>query len=291
MMIFNIVVGRRILLLLQSILIAILFVLPLADNSKSNAVITESADHSNDDYASTCLCPILDRPNVLEKTRRARWMVHSLNFGVLSTISTRVVVSNGSTSSPVPFGNVISFADGLCDTSSGIPYFYGTYMDQSFIDIQSNPIVSFTLSEAFLPTLCPGVRPIKACSSFSGVGDPENPVCARLTLTGTLVELRETTATKSMKNNNSTRLLPPTTAETSTAVVLPEQDDSSDDDEYQRAKAALFQRHPLMQYWPHDHNWIVAKLEIHDIWFLDYFGGPSILSIAEYLAINLFLPN
>ena len=197
------------------------------------------------DAEDSCICTLLDRPNVLEKEKRARWMVHSLNFGVLSTISSRLP-------DQPPFGNVYSFVDGLCNTSSGVPYFYGTYMDQSFKDSKENPSASFTLSEASLPSLCAGKDPIKACASHTGLGDPENPICARLTLTGKLVEVPSSTK------------------------------------EYEEAKNALLQRHPVMQHWPTGHNWIVAKLEIEDIWFIDYFGGASILSVDDYFSVNLF---
>lgn len=80
---------------------------------------------ASDEPDESCTCMLLDRPDVLEKEKRARWMVHSLNYGVLSTISTRLPGSP-------PFGNVYSFVDGDCSSSSGVPYFYGTYMDQSF---------------------------------------------------------------------------------------------------------------------------------------------------------------
>lgn len=58
--------------------------------------------------------------------------------------------------------------------------------------------------------------------------------------------------------------------------------------EYESAKSALFNRHPSMSYWPNDHEWIIAKIEIEDLWFIDYFGGASILSVDEYLDVDLF---
>lgn len=83
-------------------------------------------------------------------------------------------------------------------------------------------------------------------------GDPEFPICARLTLTGTLVQV------------------------------------DADSDEYIGAQRALFERHQSMKSWPDDHNWIIAKLEIEDIWLIDYFGGASILSVDDYMAVELF---
>mmetsp|Transcript_5481 Transcript_5481/g.7190 ORF Transcript_5481/g.7190 Transcript_5481/m.7190 type:complete len:221 (+) Transcript_5481:132-794(+) len=200
--------------------------------------LTLAADGSED----TCICNLLERPEVLKKKERARWMVHSLNYGVLSTISTRLPDSP-------PFGNIYSFVDGDCESSSGTPYFYGTYLDQSFKDMEMNPIASFTLTEASLPSVCSGT-PLKACTAQSGRGDPEMPVCARLTLTGKLVEVTGS--------------------------------------EYDSAKSALLHRHPVMMYWPTDHDWVIAKLEIEDIWFIDYFGGASILDVGEYFDVDLF---
>ncbi|KAL7568417.1 hypothetical protein ACA910_012135 [Epithemia clementina (nom. ined.)] len=232
----------------RGMMIVSLFVGLLLASSSSLVVAVMINNNDYDESGDgSCICALLERPNVLVKAKRARWMVHSLNFGILSTISSRLPGNP-------PFGNVISFVDGLCETSTGVPYFYGTYRDQSFMDAQKNPSASLTLSEASLPSLCTGTHPIKACASYTGRGDPENPVCARLNLTGKLVEVKQ-------EENPA---------------------------EYEMAQAALFQRHPVMPDWPENHHWIVAKLEIEDIWFIDYFGGPSILPVEEYLAVDLF---
>lgn len=186
-----------------------------------------------------CACDVLEQPDLWHKELTARWMVHSLDWGVLTTISSRLPGN-------LPFGNVYSFVDGPCDYSTGTPYFYGTYMDQSFLDMKSNPSASFTLSEASFATVCGG-EALPACMiSHHRHGDPESPVCARLTLTGKLVEVPK------------------------------------DSDEYKMARDALFHRHQQMTYWPEDHEWVIAKLEIDDIWFIDYFGGPSVLDLDKY---------
>ena len=59
-------------------------------------------------------------------------MAHVMDWGVLSTISTR----NGTLAAP--FGNPYSFVDGGCgaDGSTGTIYFYASGMDQSMIDIE-----------------------------------------------------------------------------------------------------------------------------------------------------------
>lgn len=55
-----------------------------------------------------------------------------------------------------------------------------------------------------------------------------------------------------------------------------------DDKENATAKHALFSRHPEMIKWPHDHNWFFAKLNITNIWVLDYFGGIKTVTPDEY---------
>eukprot|EP00545_Synedropsis_sp_CCMP1620_P005784 CAMPEP_0119004608 /NCGR_PEP_ID=MMETSP1176-20130426/1247_1 /TAXON_ID=265551 /ORGANISM="Synedropsis recta cf, Strain CCMP1620" /LENGTH=235 /DNA_ID=CAMNT_0006956337 /DNA_START=22 /DNA_END=729 /DNA_ORIENTATION=- len=204
--------------------------------------VTTTVADSNDE----CPCKLLDRPSLRHKAETARWMVHSLDWGVLSTISTRL---GDDGAPPIPFGNVYSFVDGTCDSSTGIPYFYGTYKDQSFQDTIENAAVSLTLSEASLASVCGGSN-LKGCRiGGGGFGDPENPLCARLVLTGTFTVI--------------------------------------DDDELDMAKAAIFERHASMEQWPTDHEWVVAKLEISDIWLIDFFGGASILNVDDYLAIDL----
>jgi hypothetical protein len=203
---------------------------------------TTSAEALDDE--ENCVCPILQRPNLRHKEETARWMVHSLDWGVLSTISTRLDTGIS------PFGNVYSFVDGPCDNSTGIPYFYGTYMDQSFQDSIENPQISLTLSEATFATACGGYNLNSCRISPNTYGDPENPVCARLTLSGRLEIIQEP-------------------------------------DELEFATQALFQRHSSMSEWPTDHEWVVAKMVLQDIWLIDYFGGASILNVAKYLEVRL----
>ena len=76
----------------------------------------------------------------------------------------------------------------------------------------------------------------------------ENPVCARLTLTGSFVALEEGS------------------------------------EEYDFAKTAMFERHSTMEGWPSDHEWVLAKIDIQDVWLIDFFGGATILSPDEYFA-------
>jgi hypothetical protein len=207
---------------------------------------------------------MLDRPDLWEKARVARWMAHTLDWGVLSTVSSRLPgpEAGSGAAAAVPFGNVYSFVDGKCENSTGAPYFYGTFMDQTFRDIESNPSASFTLSEASLSSVCGANRggeggpPACQISPHHGrYGDPESPLCARLTLTGTL------------------------------RVVDPAQDERA------AALDALYERHPQMSKWPSDHDWVVAKLDVRDVWFIDYFGGATVISLDDYFAVDLFAPD
>lgn len=193
--------------------------------------------------ASECACPLLDQPSPSDKELSARWMVHSLDWGVLSTTSARLP------NSP-PFGNVYSFVDGSCGISSGTPYFYGSHMDQSFKDMAVNAKASFTLSAAAINSVCSSGKSPPSCI-ISDRGDPESPMCARLTLTGTLVEVPAKT------------------------------------EEFKHMENDFFQRHKSMASWPEDHEFVIAKLVIEDIWFINYFGGASVLTPDKYFAVNL----
>ena len=143
----------------------------------------------------------LPRPPRDDKIGTARWIVRSLDWGVLSTISTRLVgeyTEDGEEEGgirgyippkPVPFGNVYSYADGTCANSTGIPYLYATSLDQSMIDAQSNPRVSLTLSEASLAGRGVEGAGSSCRATEKGWGDPEMPPCVRLTITGELKRL------------------------------------------------------------------------------------------------------
>lgn len=192
----------------------------------------------------TCACGgVLKQPHASDKDLSARWMSHTLDWGVLSTRSSRL------DDSP-PFGNVYSFIDGPCEESTGIPYFYGSAMDQSFKDLCMDDAASFTLSEASLPFTCGGVN-LDGCKISAMGGDPENPLCARLTMTGKLVEIEEGS------------------------------------EEFKKVQSWLFQRHPAMASWPANHGWVIGKLVVDDIWFIDYFGGAVIMNVDDYFEAEL----
>lgn len=65
---------------------------------------------------------------------------------------------------------MVSFSDGLPGKGKGIPYFYLTALDPTARDALKDPRASLTVSEHTVGT----------CGKI----DPENPTCAKLTLTG-----------------------------------------------------------------------------------------------------------
>ncbi|KAG0585635.1 hypothetical protein KC19_2G026800 [Ceratodon purpureus] len=80
--------------------------------------------------------------------------------------------------------------------------------------------------------------------SCGGV-DTENPTCARLTLSGKMQEVTDT-------------------------------------QELDFASQALFSKHPEMPDWPKGHKWVFYKLEIADIFLIDYYGGAKPITVDEY---------
>ncbi|XP_058557599.1 protein CREG1 isoform X1 [Neofelis nebulosa] len=78
--------------------------------------------------------------------------------------------------------------------------------------------------------------------------DPQSPLCAHIILSGTVTKVNES--------------------------------------EMDFAKQSLFVRHPEMKTWPSSHNWFFAKLNITNIWVLDYFGGPKIVTPEEYYNVT-----
>lgn len=81
--------------------------------------------------------------------------------------------------------------------------------------------------------------------------DPESPRCARLCLTGKFVEVLK----------------------------------GSDEETF--ARTALFTRHPAMKGWPKSHDFIFMKLEVTNIWLLDFFGKGSEISVKDYFSASI----
>jgi hypothetical protein len=174
-------------------------------------------------------------PNPSHKAATARWIVHKSTWSVISTLSTKAGTKGGAWGQPISHvdGTVQDDATNTTETSTGTPYFYVSGMDQSMLDIEANNQVSLALSEMMTGTCQEAGR------------DPEDPMCARLTLAGAFEKV-------------------------------------TDKDEYAFALASLYQRHPAMSSWPEDHGFYVGKLSISDIWLIDMYGGASQVDVSDY---------
>jgi hypothetical protein len=109
----------------------------------------------------------------------ARWLVSSSDHGVLSTLDENT---------NIPFGNVISYSDGINsqtdrENSTGIPMFYLTTLDETARNLRKTNKASFTISEKW-------DREDGRCGAL----DAQEPPCARITLLGTvhvIVDIKE----------------------------------------------------------------------------------------------------
>uniref|UniRef100_A0A2P2KB43 Protein CREG1 n=2 Tax=Rhizophora mucronata TaxID=61149 RepID=A0A2P2KB43_RHIMU len=169
------------------------------------------------------------KPDPDDAAASARWLICQNYWGVLNTLSPDL--------GGAPFGNVVSYSDGLPNKGSGIPYFYLTALDPTAKNALKDERASLTVSEYALGTC--------------GKTDPETPTCAKITLTGKL------------------KLL------------------GGKSKEAEFAQHALFTKHPAMKGWPKDHNFQIFKLEIEDIFLINWFGGPKPLTVDQYLQLKL----
>uniref|UniRef100_A0A8B9VTZ4 Cellular repressor of E1A stimulated genes 2 n=1 Tax=Anas zonorhyncha TaxID=75864 RepID=A0A8B9VTZ4_9AVES len=133
----------------------------------------------------------------------------------------------------IPFGNCLLISDGPVNNSTAIPFFYVTPKDNVVADLLKDPVASLTLPEAD-GNFC-----------RKNAVDPEDPRCARLTLTGQMV------------------------------TVPPE--------ETEFAKQAMFSRHPVIRKWPHSYEWFFMKMNIEHIWLQSWYAGVSAVPVEEYL--------
>ncbi|KAL0669791.1 hypothetical protein Bca4012_032495 [Brassica carinata] len=150
------------------------------------------------EHASCSRILRIAKPDRHDIAASARWLVSQNIWGVLSTLS---IEHDGA-----PFGNVVSYSDGLPGKGK--------------------------VSES----------PIGTCKR-----DPMDPTCSKLTLTGKLLQL----------------------------------DEGSEEDK--EAKKALFTKHPEMMDWPEGHEFSVFKLEIMNIFLINWYGGAKSITVDEYL--------
>lgn len=169
-----------------------------------------------------------------EVTKVARYVVHTSEWASIATISTALPIEG------FPFANIISISDGPVNESSGTPYMYMTRMDLSGKDLLKDARATLSFSEA----------QSDYCKNQGY--DPEDPRCARVLLSGQIIELKRGTAEASLAQN------------------------------------ALFSRHPVMATWPAGHNFFFAKLNITHIYVLDFFGGAFEADVDEYFKTDPF---
>ncbi|GJV63410.1 protein CREG1 [Tanacetum coccineum] len=180
-----------------------------------------------------------DRPKPDNAAPFARWLVSESSWGVLRYLIFRVSIRSKSHCTiaddlgGAPWGNVVSFSDGLPNEGKGIPYFYLTALDPTAQYALKDHRSSVTISE----------YPLGTCGKI----DPENPTCAKITLTGKLNQV------------------------------------DAKSEEAASARTALFAKHAEMKDWPKDHNFQVFKLDIEEIFMINFYGGPKPLTVDQYL--------
>ncbi|XP_041512159.1 protein CREG2 isoform X2 [Microtus oregoni] len=99
----------------------------------------------------------------------ARSLVHASSWGCLATTSTQEKIQG------LPFGSCLAISDGPVHNSTGTPFFYMTAKDPVVADLVKNPIASLMLPES------------EGDFCRKNIVDPEDPRCARLTLTGRMI--------------------------------------------------------------------------------------------------------
>ncbi|XP_022909089.1 protein CREG1 [Onthophagus taurus] len=81
--------------------------------------------------------------------------------------------------------------------------------------------------------------------------DPQDPRCAKLMITGRMIKPK------------------------------------SGSDDYNFGLESLTYKHPAIKYWPTDHGFYVAKIDIDQIGVLDFFGGIKYITPEEYFKVDL----
>lgn len=170
-------------------------------------------------------------PEALAET--ARWIVAHGNWGYVTTFASP---KQGSAASTLK-ASVLSFSDGASlSLSTGRLFFFVMGGELGEGGGQS---AALTISQAAL-------NHTTSCEAQQL--DPEDPRCAKLTISGTL------------------------TAATGDAEAL--------------GRACLFARHPQMAHWPPGHRFQVCELKIDDIWLIDFYGGAGAIAPPLYFKVK-----
>ncbi|XP_069492821.1 protein CREG2 [Ambystoma mexicanum] len=159
--------------------------------------------------------------------KTARFLAHYNSWGFLATQSTQERILG------VPFGIVLSVSDGPDDNSTGIPFVCVTPKGSVVSDLMKNPMASLTLPET---DFC-----------RKNTIDPDDPRCARLSLTGQMV------------------------------MVPPEEMDF--------AKKAMFSRHPGIRKWPRNYEWLFMKMNIKHVCLQNWYGAVSTIETDQYFRV------
>lgn len=141
----------------------------------------------------------------------------------------------------------------VADGGTGVPYLCVSPLDTSVKDLVKDPRFSLSMSNAQL-----GDASKDFCREGER-GDPENPPCARLTLSGNFVNVTGTP-------------------------------------EWKVAKAALETAHPAFAGWGcfnegtggggvGGHDFFLAKMNVTSAWLIDFYGGAAIMGAAEYFGV------
>lgn len=179
-------------------------------------------------------------------------MTNSVPWGILSTISSRFSLDPTTQRliSPNSGGDPVPFGNvfSFADAPCGESS-SDLYLYMTSMDQSSIDLESHQAVSLAISeaNLNCGDDAIAACSVADN--DPMNPPCARLIITGTLEIL----------------------------------DGESGD----IAKTALFSKHPTMGTWPKGHGFYAAKMVIQDLWFIDFYGGASILDVDDFNSNDL----
>ena len=149
----------------------------------------------------------------------ARWVANNAIWGYLTTEGDDKKLDS----------SVASYSDGALGKSTGRFFFYLMGTMKPFVG-------ALTIGESAFAGTC----------GFAGSKiDPEDPRCAKITLSGSLAK-----ATGA--------------------------DEAA-------GKAALFARHPQMKTWPASHGFAVYELKLTDLWMIDFYGGGANVTVEEFL--------
>ncbi|KAM5253184.1 protein CREG2 isoform 1-T1 [Hipposideros larvatus] len=164
----------------------------------------------------------------------ARFLAHVSAWGCLATVSAHEKIPG------LPFGNCVPISDGPLNNSTGIPYFYVTPKDPVVANLMKNSMASLLLPES------------EGEFCRKNIVDPEDPRCARLTLTGQMT------------------------------AVSPEEVEFAKQAMFSRFVCAVKSVHPVMRKWPRQYEWFFMKMRIEHIWLQKWYGGVSDISREEY---------